>query len=65
MVVVKAVKFDKEEEQALEKIIDMIYQLDDGELALIDSYLLAEGEPAYIDDIRTGLKALLRLSKKD
>jgi hypothetical protein len=26
MVVVKAVKFDKEEEQAIEKVIDMIYQ---------------------------------------
>lgn len=65
MTVVKAVKFDKEEEQAIEKVIDMIYQLNDSEISLLDSYLLSEGEPAYLDDIRTGLKALLRLSKKD
>lgn len=65
MVVVKAVKFDKEEEQAIEKIIDMIYHLEDSELALIDDYLHSEGEPCYLDDIRTALKTLLQLNKKD
>jgi hypothetical protein len=65
VIVVKAIRFDKEEEQAIEKVIDMIYQLEDSELALIDGYLLAQGEPAYLDDIRTGLKTLLQLSKKD
>lgn len=65
MVVVKAVKFDKEEEQALEKVIDMIHQLEDGELALLDEYLHSEGEPCYLDDIRSALRTLLQLNKKD
>ena len=65
MVVIKAVKFDKEEEQAIEKVIDMIYYLKDEEIALIDDYLHSEDEPAYLDDIRTALKTLLQLNKKD
>ena len=65
MLVVKAVKFEKEEEQAIGKVIDMIQHLEDGELALLDEYLHSEGNPCYLDDIRSALKTLLQLNKKD
>jgi hypothetical protein len=63
MKVVTAIGFEEEEKQAMEKVIDMLTNI--GEPALLDRYIVAKGELVCLNDIRTSLKALLRLHKKD
>lgn len=65
MIVVKAIRFDKEEKQAVEKVAKMIYELQDEELALLDAQLHEEGNPCYLDDIRHAMQILLSLHKED
>jgi len=65
MVVVKAIKFEKEEKQAVEKVAKMIYELQDEELALLDAHLYDEGNPCCLDDIRHAMQILLSLHKED
>ena len=65
MVVVKVVRFDKEEKQAIENVIKMIYNLEDEELALLDAHLHDEGNPCCLEDIRHAMKILLSLHIED
>ena len=63
MKVVTAIRFEEEEKQAIEKVVNMIKYLEDGEFDCLNYHLEEKGIRCDLDDIKDGLRELLALEK--
>ena len=62
MIVVKAIRLDKEEKQAIEKVMEMFDKLDSAERDILDEYLYDKNAP-IVSEIEDSLQCLLNLNK--
>ena len=64
MKVIKAIRFDKEEKQAVSKVIEMLNSVTDGEMEVLDEYLYDNNLP-ILDEMRDGLRKLFELEMEE
>ena len=62
MIVVKAIRLEKEEKQAIEKVMEMFDKLDSAERDILDEYLYDKNAP-IVSEIKDNLQCLLNLNK--
>ena len=58
MIVVKAIRLDKEEKQAIEKVMEMFDKLDSAERDILDEYLYDKNAP-IVSEIEDSLNVCL------